>query len=312
MPLKKREFKLQARRSTAGFRLKTARSPKVALAIAALASEPHPTGARPLRLAHVSLVVPKLYAIGIVLGDWVLSGPLCRAGSATRGCGWQVGVGRLHRILFAVALGIWTGGALAQTGGAPSAGSHSSPGTAAPGPARATTPTTAVPGAATAPPAPSAPLNSQRAPPSRSLAGAPGEAVPTGGVVPAAPEGVGEVALGAVDGRRIANRLQNLRVENMDVDVSGPKPRRTGALAAIALPDVGRSRSLGCRSPICQQLWSCKPLSVRRASAAKEPSGDERLARPHSRAPDEDFVMARNRSARPGLNTSQAAYNPME
>src|SRR4029077_4696028 len=28
--------------------------------------------------------------------------------------------------------------------------------------------------------------------------------------------------------RRIENRLQNLRVENMDVDVSGPKSRRTG------------------------------------------------------------------------------------
>jgi hypothetical protein len=25
--------------------------------------------------------------------------------------------------------------------------------------------------------------------------------------------------------RRIENRLQNLKVENMDVDVSGPKPR---------------------------------------------------------------------------------------
>jgi hypothetical protein len=28
--------------------------------------------------------------------------------------------------------------------------------------------------------------------------------------------------------RRIENRLQNLQVENLDVDVSGPKPRRTG------------------------------------------------------------------------------------
>src|SRR5262245_3918353 len=28
--------------------------------------------------------------------------------------------------------------------------------------------------------------------------------------------------------RRIENRLQNLKVENMDVDVSGPKPRRAG------------------------------------------------------------------------------------
>jgi hypothetical protein len=28
--------------------------------------------------------------------------------------------------------------------------------------------------------------------------------------------------------RRIENRLQNLRVENSDVDVSGSKPRRTG------------------------------------------------------------------------------------
>jgi len=28
--------------------------------------------------------------------------------------------------------------------------------------------------------------------------------------------------------RRIENRLQNLNVENMDVDVSGPKPRRAG------------------------------------------------------------------------------------
>lgn len=73
----------------------------------------------------------------------------------------------MHRILFAVALGIWTGGALAQTGGAPPAGSQSSPGAAAPGPARATTPTTTVPGAA--PPAPSAPLNSQTALPSRLL-----------------------------------------------------------------------------------------------------------------------------------------------
>jgi hypothetical protein len=27
---------------------------------------------------------------------------------------------------------------------------------------------------------------------------------------------------------RIENRLQNLRVENMDLGVSGPKPRRTG------------------------------------------------------------------------------------
>jgi hypothetical protein len=28
--------------------------------------------------------------------------------------------------------------------------------------------------------------------------------------------------------RRIENRLQNLKVENMDVDISGPKPRRAG------------------------------------------------------------------------------------
>lgn len=186
----------------------------------------------------------------------------------------------MHRILFAVALGIWTGGALAQTGGAPSAGSQSSPGTAAPGPARANTPATAVPGAATAPPAPSAPLNSQTAPPSRSLpstapsatsptpSGAAGTTHPAGTASPGAPAApdpnLPATASGGATGsaqrtgknpitehytdcvklwdnqthmskaewsrtcRRIANRLQNLRVENMDVDVSGPKPRRTG------------------------------------------------------------------------------------
>ena len=65
----------------------------------------------------------------------------------------------MHRILFAVALGIWTGGALAQTGDNQT---HIS-----------------------------------KAEWSRTC-------------------------------RRIENRLQTLRVENMDVDVSGPKSRRTG------------------------------------------------------------------------------------
>jgi hypothetical protein len=183
----------------------------------------------------------------------------------------------MHRILFAVALGIWTGGALAQTGGAPSAGSQSSPGAAAPGPARATPPTTTVPGAA--PPTPSAPLNSQTAP-SRLLpspapsatspmpSGASGTTPPAGTASPGAPAAPDPnqpaTASGGATGsaqrtgknpitehyadcvklwdnqthmskaewsrtcRRIENRLQNLRVENMDVDVSGPKSRRTG------------------------------------------------------------------------------------
>ena len=49
------------------------------------------TGSRPFRLAHVRVVIPKLYAIGVTLRDRVLSRPL---GRATRGRGWQVGVTR--------------------------------------------------------------------------------------------------------------------------------------------------------------------------------------------------------------------------
>ncbi len=178
----------------------------------------------------------------------------------------------MHRILFAAALGIWTSGALAQTGGAPSAGSQSSPGAAAPGPARATTPTATVPGAS--------PATSQTAPPSRLLpspapsatastpSGVASTTPPTGTASPAAPAArdpnLPATASGGATGsaqrtgknpiteryadcvklwdnhthmsktewsrtcRRIENRLQNLRVENMDLDVSGPKPRRTG------------------------------------------------------------------------------------
>jgi hypothetical protein len=168
----------------------------------------------------------------------------------------------MHRILFAVALGIWTGGALAQTGGAPSAGSQSSPGVAATGPARATTPTTAVPGAA--PPAPSPAPRATSPTPS----GAAGTTPPAGAGspgTPAAPDpNLPATASSGATGsaqrtgknpitehytdcvklwdnqthmsksewsrtcRRIENRLQNLRVENMDADISGPKPRRTG------------------------------------------------------------------------------------
>lgn len=173
----------------------------------------------------------------------------------------------MHRILFAVALGIWTGGALAQTGGAPSAGSQSSPGVAATGPARATTPTTAVPGAATASPAPTAlPSPAPRAT-SPTPSGAAGTTSPAGSGSPGAPAApdpnlpatASSGATGSAQRtgknpitehytdcvklwdnqthmsksewsrtcRRIENRLQNLRVENMDADISGPKPRRT-------------------------------------------------------------------------------------
>lgn len=38
-------------------------------------------------------VIPKFGANGVVLGDWVLSSPLCPAASLTRSCGWQIWVG---------------------------------------------------------------------------------------------------------------------------------------------------------------------------------------------------------------------------
>jgi hypothetical protein len=180
----------------------------------------------------------------------------------------------MHRILFAIAFCGLTGNALAQTGGSPSAGAQSSPGAAAPGPARASTPTT--PGTATAPAAPptgpAAPSRLLPSPAPSSSSPAPSGAAATtpstGAASPGAPAApdpnLPATASGGATGaaqrtgknpiaehysdcvklwdnqthmskaewsrtcRRIENRLQNLRVENVDVDVSGPKPRRTG------------------------------------------------------------------------------------
>jgi hypothetical protein len=173
----------------------------------------------------------------------------------------------MHRILFAIAFCGLTGNALAQTGGSPSAGAQSSPGAAAPGPARASTPTT--PGTATAPAAPpTGPAAPSRLLPSPAPSGAAATTPSTGAASPGAPAApdpnLPATASGGATGaaqrtgknpiaehysdcvklwdnqthmskaewsrtcRRIENRLQNLRVENVDVDVSGPKPRRTG------------------------------------------------------------------------------------
>jgi hypothetical protein len=182
----------------------------------------------------------------------------------------------MHRILFAAAFCVWTGGAMAQTGSAPSAGSQTSPGAAPPGSTRAPLPTTIVPGAAP-PSGAAAPSNSQTAPSSRQLPSAApsassptpsgaGGSTPQGGTAsPGAPAARDPNLPATASGgsaqrtgknpiteryadcvklwdnhthmsktewsrtcRRIENRLQNLRVDNMDLDVSGPKPRRTG------------------------------------------------------------------------------------
>lgn len=194
----------------------------------------------------------------------------------------------MHRLLFAVSFCLLTGGALAQTGGAPAGGAASSPGAAAPiAPgARAATPGAA--GVSTPVPSPTAPLNTDVFPPSRLLqapapsstspaqSGAADTAPPAGNASPGAPAApdpnlpatasggrpqpggansspqsvrTGKNPIGeryadciklwdsqthmsradwARTCRRIENRLQNLQVENMDVDVMGPKPRKNG------------------------------------------------------------------------------------
>jgi len=175
----------------------------------------------------------------------------------------------MHRILLAVAVCVWTGGAMAQTGSAPSAGSQTSPGPAPPGSARATLPTTTVPGAAAPPDSQAVSPSRQLPSPARSASSPTPSAAgttPQGGAtspgapaardpnLPATASGgsaqrtgknpIGERYADCVKlwdnhthmsktewsrtCRRIENRLQNLRVDNMDVDVSGPKPRRTG------------------------------------------------------------------------------------
>jgi len=182
----------------------------------------------------------------------------------------------MYRILFAAAFCVCTGGALAQTGSAPSAGSQTSPGPAPPASARAPLPTTTVPGAAPSSGA-AAPPDSQPAPASRQLpsptpsassptpSGGAGSTPQSGTASPGAPAARDPNLPATASGgstqrtgknpiteryadcvklwdnhthmsktewsrtcRRIENRLQNLRVDNMDVDVSGPKPRRTG------------------------------------------------------------------------------------
>jgi hypothetical protein len=199
----------------------------------------------------------------------------------------------MHRFLFAVSFCLLTGGALAQTGGAPAGGAASSPGAAAP---TAPGARAATPGAGVSPsaPSPAAPLNTEVFPPSRLLqapapsstspgqsgspaqSGAAASAPPAGSASPGAPTApdpnlpatasggrpqpggansspqsgrtgknpIGEryadciklwdsqTHMSRVDWartcRRIENRLQNLQVENMDVDVMGPKPRKNG------------------------------------------------------------------------------------
>lgn len=208
----------------------------------------------------------------------------------------------MHRVLFAVSFCLLTGGAMAQTGGAPSGGAASSPGAAAPTAPGARAGSPASPGAVgpgaaglSAPaPSPAAPLNTDVFPPSRLLQGpapssaspapsgspaqsgaaasapAPGNASPGAPTAPdpnlpatasggrpqpgganSSPAGVrtgknpigeryadciklwdSETHMSRADWartcRRIENRLQNLQVENMDVDVMGPKPRKNG------------------------------------------------------------------------------------
>ena len=206
----------------------------------------------------------------------------------------------MQRFLFAVGFCLLTGGALAQTVGAPAGGAASSPGAAAPTApgARAATPGVAGPGAAgvtTPAPSPAAPLNTDVFPPSRLLqapapcstspaqSGSPAQSAGSADTAPAAgnaspgapaapdpnlpatasggraqPGGANSSSQSVRTGknpigeryadciklwdtqthmsradwartcRRIENRLQNLQVEHMDVDVMGPKPRKNG------------------------------------------------------------------------------------
>jgi len=169
----------------------------------------------------------------------------------------------MRTILLAGSLCVLTGGAVAQTQGAPSAGA-ASPGTAT---VRPSTPPSA-PGAA-AGPLPTPAPNSANAPSSASGAAASPQTSPAGAPAPGAPAGpdpnLPATASGSSNAsghsartgknpineryadcaklwdagthmtkrewlrtcRRIENRLQNLQVENMDVDVSGSKPRRS-------------------------------------------------------------------------------------
>ena len=264
----------------------------------------------------------------------------------------------MHRILFAAALGIWTSGALAQTGGAPSAGSQSSPGAAAPGPARATTPTATVPGAS--------PATSQTAPPSRLLpspapsatastpSGVASTTPPTGTASPAAPAAPRSqpashslrwrYRLGPADRKKPNHRaLCRLRealgqphsheqdgvVAHLPAyreSTAEPSRRKHGSrrlrpqapshrkiarqrLAAGRLlrfpPRAGLDRAR-LPSVARQSAAVCKPK--KRAEGPARQSGQEGAALSASAAAfrahrDEDFVMTRNRSAEPGLNT---------
>jgi hypothetical protein len=102
-------------------------------------------------------------------------------------------------------------------------------------------------------------------------AGAPGEAAPAGGVVPAAPEGVGEVALGAVDGGdREGGAVWLFRGANgAGVAIAAPGTAVVGVVAragpGAAVPGDDLEPADGA-PPVCAKA---PPVQMPRATANK-------------------------------------------
>jgi hypothetical protein len=140
----------------------------------------------------------------------------------------------MRKFLFVMALCVAGGNAMAQTGGAPSSGAPAGEGAASRGAAPPSPSAQAAPVA----PDPKLPATSSRGTHSSADSARTGKN--------AAGERYAD-CMGLWDAgthmskkdwsrtcRRIENRLQNLQVENLNIDLTGPKPRKKGAS-----PDAG-------------------------------------------------------------------------